>query len=199
MEFHIRAQVKDVALAVFADVPVGRQGRHGAGAAALELHQAVENGFGGRVEIGAGRVLARVEAGGAAFGAEDQVAGGVGEAGAEDQAGGEHSLELGFLTHANLVVVVLRAAYQVVEAFCVRSTWPCGVVSRRLPVDREPGAGCRLPGRAMAAGVKGYSRACRPRPNLSDAEIKVNLNSVVLISGSQVVRAWDGRRTGPWW
>ncbi|MND92700.1 hypothetical protein D3C80_848700 [compost metagenome] len=143
MELHARAQVEGVALAVFADVPAAGQGRFDLGAAALELGEAVEEGFRGRVEIGAGGVLARVEAGGAAFGAEDQVAGGVGDAGAEDQAGGEHSLELGFLTHANLVVVVLRAAYQVVEAFSVRSTWPRGVVGRRLPVNRKPGAGCR--------------------------------------------------------
>ncbi|MNQ70321.1 hypothetical protein D3C85_849540 [compost metagenome] len=167
VEFHIRAQVKDVALAVFADVPVGRQGRHGAGAAALELHQAVENGFGGRVEVGAGRVLARVEAGGAAFGAEDQVAGGVGEAGAEDQAGGEHSLELGFLTHANLVVVVLRAAYQVVEACCVRSH----LALRR----REPQAArrSRAWGR-MPASRAGDGRRCEGiLPRLpAEAELK---------------------------
>ncbi|ELS26429.1 hypothetical protein ppKF707_2934 [Metapseudomonas furukawaii] len=110
VELHAGAQVEDVALAVLADVPGAGQGGFHLGAAAFELGQPVEEGFRGGVEIGAGGVLARVEAGGAALGAEDQIVGGDADAGAEDHAGGEQGLERGFLTHANLVVLFLRMA-----------------------------------------------------------------------------------------
>jgi len=37
----------------------------------------------------------------------------MGQAAAEDQAGGDHGLERGLFAHANLIVVILRAADQV--------------------------------------------------------------------------------------
>ena len=75
VKFNPGAQMKGVGPAVVADVPAGRQAGLGEGAAALELRETVEYGFSGGVEIGAGGVLARVEAGWAAFGAIHQVAG----------------------------------------------------------------------------------------------------------------------------
>ena len=89
VEFHLGAQVKGVAQAVFADVPLlGQTGDYG-GAAALELAQAVEHGFRCGIEIGAGGVQARVKPGRAAFGAEHQVAGCAGKWRAGDQPSSE--------------------------------------------------------------------------------------------------------------
>ena len=89
VEFHLWTQVKGVAQAVFADIPLLGEARDHFSAATLELAQAVKHGFSGSIEIGAGGVQARVEPGGAAFGAEHQVAGGAGKWRAGDQPSGE--------------------------------------------------------------------------------------------------------------
>ncbi len=103
VELHTLAQVEGVGLAVVADVPAFRQGRDCPGAAALELDEAVEQGDRGRVVVGAGGVLGGIEAGRAALRAEHQVAGGVGERGAEDQTGCQPGPKGKDLTHANLI------------------------------------------------------------------------------------------------
>ena len=72
MELDAFTQVKGVGQAILGNIPTGGQARFDFGTAALELGQAVEHGFGGRIEIGAAGVLAGVEAGGAGFGAVDQ-------------------------------------------------------------------------------------------------------------------------------
>lgn len=64
--------MEGVLQAVVGNVPFCRQAGFDVGAAALELGEAVEDGFGGGVEVGAAGVLAGVEAGGAGFGAVDQ-------------------------------------------------------------------------------------------------------------------------------
>ncbi|MNM76769.1 hypothetical protein D3C81_886010 [compost metagenome] len=102
VELHALAQVEGVGLAVIGYVPLFRQPRDDLGAAALELGEAVEHGFRGSVEIGAGGVLARIEARRTAFRAVHQVAGGLGERGAGDQPGGDHGANDGILAHCDL-------------------------------------------------------------------------------------------------
>ncbi len=75
--------------AIGGDVPARRQPRFDFGAAALELGEAIEDGFGRGVEVGATGVLAGVEPSGAGFGAVDQGSGGLGQRGAADQGEGE--------------------------------------------------------------------------------------------------------------
>ncbi|MNC52991.1 hypothetical protein D3C75_1023690 [compost metagenome] len=72
------AQVEGVGLAVVGHFPFGRQAGDNGGAATFELGQAVEHGLGRGVEVSPCGVLARVEAGRAAFGAEHQVGRGEG-------------------------------------------------------------------------------------------------------------------------
>ncbi len=67
VELHALAQVEGIGLAVVADVPAFREAGKDLGAAALELGQAVEDGFRRGVEIGTGGVLGGIEAGRAAF------------------------------------------------------------------------------------------------------------------------------------
>ncbi len=77
--FDTVTQVEGVRQAVSGDVPAGRQARNYGGAAALELGQAVEHGFGRGVEVGSGGVLTWIETGRAPFGAEHQVSRSLGE------------------------------------------------------------------------------------------------------------------------
>jgi hypothetical protein len=77
VEFYVLAQVEGVLQAIRGDVPFCRQAGFDVGAAAFELGEAVEDGFGGGVEVGAAGVLAGVEACGAGFGAVDEGCGGV--------------------------------------------------------------------------------------------------------------------------
>ncbi|MCY1412703.1 hypothetical protein D9M68_532390 [compost metagenome] len=109
VELHALAQVEGVGLAVIGDVPFLRQPGDDLGAAALELGEAVEDRLGGGVEVGAGGVLAGIEAGGAAFRAVHQVAGGLGERGAGDEPGGDHGKNDGVLAHADLWLLVFSA------------------------------------------------------------------------------------------
>ncbi|MCY1289593.1 hypothetical protein D9M70_386900 [compost metagenome] len=106
VELHALAQVEGVVEAVGGNLPLLGQARDHGGAATLELGQAVEDGFRGSVEIGAGGVLARVEACGTAFGAEDQVACSACERCAGDQPSSDKSLDDGVFTHVDLMFVL---------------------------------------------------------------------------------------------
>ncbi|SVJ69383.1 Uncharacterised protein [Klebsiella pneumoniae] len=103
VELHALAQVEGIGLAVVADVPAFREAGKDLGAAALELGQAVEDGFRRGVEIGTGGVLGGIEAGRAAFRAEDQVAGeGLGSGGDQrcaEQRGNDRGADDGVSTH----------------------------------------------------------------------------------------------------
>lgn len=103
VELHALAQVEGIGLAVVADVPAFREAGKDLGAAALELGQAVEDGFRRGVEIGTGGVLGGIEAGRAAFRAEDQVAGeGLGNGGDQrcaEQRGHDRGADDGVSTH----------------------------------------------------------------------------------------------------
>ncbi|MCY1381415.1 hypothetical protein D9M69_693190 [compost metagenome] len=101
VELHAAAQLEGPGLAVGTGFPAFGQGRHGLGAAALELHQAVEQGFRGGVVVGAGRVLARVEAGRAAFGAEHQIAGGEARRAGQQQAASDQRMHGNTTLHAH--------------------------------------------------------------------------------------------------
>lgn len=81
--------MEGVLQAVAGDVPFCRQAGFDVGAAAFELGEAVEDGFGGGVEVGAAGVLAGVEAGGTGFGAIDQGGGGLGHGHTGQQACGD--------------------------------------------------------------------------------------------------------------
>ena len=126
VEFHPGAQLEGVDQAILGHLPALCQARFDLGAAALELGQAVEDGFRGGVEIGAGGVQAGVEDGGAAFGTEHQV-GGAGEGSAGDQPSGKQSLDKGVLAHHDLFIFVLfveellmGASWQAMQGMCLR-------------------------------------------------------------------------------
>ncbi|MCY1520726.1 hypothetical protein D9M68_555130 [compost metagenome] len=106
VELDALAQVEGVGEAIGGNVPLLGKARDHCGAAALELGQAVEDGFGGGVEIGAGGVLARIETGGAAFGAEHQVACSAGEGCAGDQPSRDKCLDDGVFTHVDLMFIL---------------------------------------------------------------------------------------------
>lgn len=89
VEFHALAQVEGVLESVVGDVPFCCQARFDVGATALELGEAVEDGFGGGVEVGAAGVLAGVETCGAGFGAVDQCCGCVCQGGGCGQGQGD--------------------------------------------------------------------------------------------------------------
>ncbi|MDT4836433.1 hypothetical protein FQZ97_701310 [compost metagenome] len=86
VELHALAQLEFVDQAVVADVPAFRQARSQPGTAGGEVHQAVEDGFGGGIGRSGGGVLDDIEAFGAGFGADHQ---GLVGCGVEGKAEGE--------------------------------------------------------------------------------------------------------------
>ncbi|KPW64833.1 hypothetical protein ALO78_200063 [Pseudomonas amygdali pv. ciccaronei] len=102
VELHAVAQVKRVGQAIRRDVPASSQAWLHFRAATLELGQAVEDGFGRGIEVGAAGVLTGVETGRAGFRAIHQCAGRLGQRCAGQQSGGQQQRFEECVSHGSL-------------------------------------------------------------------------------------------------